>query len=249
VAWLTAYFAAADKAQWSAKRDLGNEPDDPRDGALDHVFLVGFPRSGTTLLENVLASHPDVCTLEEKDTFGDLTHQFLVNDAGRDRLATLSPAETAKYRAIYWDRIAKFGANVKGKVLVDKYPLTSLKLPMVAKLFPKAKILFAVRDPRDVVLSCYRRNFAMNSSMFEFLMIDRAARFYDLAMNLCDIYRERLELDWRQVRNESLVEDFEGEARAICGFMGLEWNVQMRDFAEHANGATMRRRWNPQCRS
>jgi tetratricopeptide (TPR) repeat protein len=240
VGWLAAFFETANPAQWSAKRDLSIEQDDPRNGATEHIFLVGFPRSGTTLLENVLASHPDVCTLEEKDTFGQLTHMFLVNDPGRDRLAALAPAEIAQHRAAYWDRVAGFGANVSGKVFVDKYPLSSIKLPMVAKLFPKAKVLFAVRDPRDVVLSCYRRNFAMNSSMFEFLMIDRAARFYGLVMNLCDIYRRQFGFEWREVRNEALVDDFEGEARAICDFMGLEWNAQMRDFAEHAKFRTIR---------
>ena len=238
--WLAAFFETADPAQWSAKRDLAAEPDDPRDGAAGHVFLVGFPRSGTTLLENVLASHPDVCTLEEKDTFGGLTHAFLIDDPGRDHLAALTADEIAKHRAGYWERVAAFGAKVEGKVFVDKYPLSSIKLPIVARLFPRAKVLFAVRDPRDVVLSCYRRNFAMNSSMFEFLMIDRAARFYGLVMNLCDIYRRRLELDWREVRNEALVDDFEGEARAICEFMGLDWNAQMRDFAEHARSRTIR---------
>jgi Flp pilus assembly protein TadD len=240
VGWLTEFFETADPATWSAQRDLSAEPDDPRDGASGHVFLVGFPRSGTTLLENVLASHPDVCTLEEKDTFGPLTHMFLVNDAGRDRLARLTPGEIATHRAAYWERVAKFGAGVKGKVFVDKYPLSSIKLPMVAKVFPKAKVLFAVRDPRDVTLSCYRRNFAMNSSMFEFLMIDRAARFYGLVMNLCDVYRRRLGLEWREARNEALVDDFEGEARAICEFLGLAWNAQMRDFAEHARSRTIR---------
>ncbi|MBL6853147.1 MAG: sulfotransferase [Alphaproteobacteria bacterium] len=238
--WLSDYFDTADPAQWSAARDLSNEPDDPRDGAIGHVFLVGFPRSGTTLLENVLASHPDVCTLEEKDTFGDLTHQFLVDEEGRERLAQLAPAGIAEARKTYWARVKSFGADVTCKVFVDKYPLSSLKLPMVARLFPKARVLFAVRDPRDVVLSCYRRNFAMNSSMFEFLSIDRAARFYDAAMTTCDVYRRRLGLPWRQVRNETLVEDFEGEARAIVAFMGLAWNEQMKDFAEHARSRTIR---------
>lgn len=236
--WLSEYFEAADPALWSAK--LRPEPDDPRDGAQGHVFLVGFPRSGTTLLENVLASHPAVCTLEEKDTFGELTHGFLVDEAGRDRLAHLTPDGIAEARKAYWTRVRSFGADVAGKVFVDKYPLSSLKLPMVAKLFPRARVLFAVRDPRDVVLSCYRRNFAMNSSMFEFLSIDRAARFYDAAMITCDVYRRRLDLDWRQVRNETLVEDFAGEARAICEFIGLDWNAQMNDFAEHAKSRTIR---------
>ena len=238
--WLSDYFEVADPALWSAQRDLSNEPDDPRDGAIGHVFLVGFPRSGTTLLENVLASHPQVATLEERDTFGQLTHRYLVNEPGRDRLAHASPEEIAEARAAYWARVREFGADVAGKVFVDKYPMSSLKLPMVAKLFPKARVLFALRDPRDVVLSCYRRSFAMNSSMFEFLSIDRAGRFYDAAMTACEVYRQRLGLAWRQVRNETLVADFEGEARAICEFMGLEWNAQMRDFAEHAKSRTIR---------
>jgi tetratricopeptide (TPR) repeat protein len=238
--WLSDYFEVADPALWSARRDLSNEPDDPRDGAIGHVFLIGFPRSGTTLLENVLASHPQVSTLEERDTFGELTHRYLITEEGRDRLAHASPQEIAQARAAYWARVREFGADVAGKVVVDKYPMTSLKLPMVAKLFPKARILFAVRDPRDVVLSCYRRSFAMNSSMFEFLTIDRAARFYDATMNACDVYRRKLELPWRKVRNETLVADFDSEARAICEFVGLEWNAQMRDFAEHAKSRTIR---------
>ncbi len=236
--WLADYFETAAPEQWSAKR--AGVPPDGRGGARGHVFIVGFPRSGTTLLENVLASHPDVCTLEEKDTFGELTHAFLVNEDGRDRLAALKDGELEPHRAAYWNRVRGFGAQVAGKVFVDKYPLSSIKLPLVAKLFPDAKVLFAVRDPRDVVLSCYRRNFAMNGSMFEFLEIGRAARFYDATMNLCAIYRDRLGLAWHQIRNESLVEDFEGEARAACAFMGLDWNAQMNDFAEHAKSRTIR---------
>lgn len=238
--WLADYFKVADPALWSAHRDLVSEGDDPRDGAIQHVFLVGFPRSGTTLLENVLASHPQVVSLEERDTFGAMTQQYLVNEAGRDRLAHVTPKQIAEARAYYWARVKEFGATVGGKVFVDKYPMTSLKLPMVAKFFPKAKVLFAVRDPRDVVLSCYRRSFAMNSSMFEFLEIGRAARFYDEVMRLCAIYRENLGLEWHQIRNESLVEDFEGEIRRACQFMGLEWNAQMNDFAIHARGRTIR---------
>ena len=100
------------------------------------AILCGHPRSGTTLLENVFASHPGVCTLEEKDTFGDLTLEFLVNDAGRDRMAALKDSELEPYRAAYWNRVRRFGAEVEGKVFVDKYPLSSIKLPMAAKLFP-----------------------------------------------------------------------------------------------------------------
>ena len=230
--WLAKKFEEVD-ANSAYRADPHNAPQ-ADDGTRGHVFLVGFPRSGTTLLENVLASHPDVTTLDERDTLGDLTQQFLVNDAGFKRLRDLQPAEISELRAGYWRRVRKFNAGIDGKVVVDKYPLTSIKLPLVAKLFPSAKILFAVRDPRDVVLSCFRRNFAMNTSMFEFLDIARAARFYDAVMTLSAVYREKLGLAWLQVRNESLIEDFERRAREVCEFIGVEWNAQMRDFAEHA---------------
>lgn len=236
--WLASKFEATSEGS-GFRADRQSEPQ-AEDGSLGHVFLVGFPRSGTTLLENVLASHPKIATLDERDTLGDLTQQFLVNDAGLKRLSELQPSEIRGLRAGYWDRVRKFSPRIDGKIVVDKYPLTSIKLPLVAKLFPSAKILFAVRDPRDVVLSCYRRNFAMNTSMFEFLEIERAARFYDAVMTLSAVYREKLGLDWLQVHNESLIEDFERRAREVCDFIGVEWNAQMRDFAEHAKSRTIK---------
>ena len=236
--WLTSQFENTDDES-GFRADRQNEPQ-AEDGSRGHVFLVGFPRSGTTLLENVLASHPDITALDERDTLGDLTQQFLVNDAGLKRLAKLAPGEIRELRAAYWSRVRKFNAAINGKVVVDKYPLTSVKLPLIAKLFPSAKILFAVRDPRDVVLSCFRRNFAMNTSMFEFLEIERAARYYDAVMALNAVYRRRLGLDRLQVHNEALIEDFECRAQEICTFIGVEWNAQMRDFAEHAKSRTIK---------
>ena len=238
--WLSSYFEVADQRLWSARRDQSGLRDDNADGAIGHVFLVGFPRSGTTLLENVLASHSGISTLEEKNTLGDLTENYLTDDAGRERLALLSPTEIEEGRSAYWERVRSHGAKVSGKVFVDKYPLSSLKLPLIAKHFPHARVLFAIRDPRDVVLSCYRRNFGMNANMFEFLSLDRAAQFYDEAMKTCAVYRRNLGLEWRQVHNEGLIEDFESEGRAICAFMGLEWEAQMIDFAEHAKSRTIR---------
>lgn len=236
--WLASYFATAPSAQWSAREQAA--PDDPRDGATGHVFLVGFPRSGTTLLENVLAAHPGIATLEERDVLADATRTFLINEEGRDRLAVLSDEEIADWRERYWAKVREYGVDVGGKVFVDKYPLTTMKLPVIAKLFPKARILFAVRDPRDVVLSCFRRAFGMNSSMFEFLDIERAAKFYDAVMTLAAVYREHLGLEWREARHETLLADFETEARAICTFIGVDWNAAMTDFADHAKTRNIR---------
>jgi tetratricopeptide (TPR) repeat protein len=237
VQWLTDYFAAAPQ-DWA--RPAGEVPDDPRDGAVGHVFLVGFPRSGTTLLENVLASHPDVCTLDERDTLGEAARKFLVDDAGLVKLAVLGAQDIVEQRAIYWRRVREFGAEVGGKIYVDKYPLNSLKLPLVAKLFPKARILFALRDPRDVIFSCFRRDFSLNSSMFALLKLEGAARFYGGVMGLSALYRGKLGLAWRDLRYETLVEQFEEETRSVCDFIGVTWNAQMIDFAELARKRTIK---------
>jgi hypothetical protein len=117
-------------------------------------------------------------------------------------------------------------------VFIDKLPLNSIKLPLIAKLFPEAKILFAVRDPRDAVLSCFRQRFRMNPSMFEFLTLDGAARFYAQVMRLSELYRDRFALTVFEHRYEDLVSDFEGRAQAVCDFIGVDWTPEMRRFAD-----------------
>jgi tetratricopeptide (TPR) repeat protein len=236
VSWLTHYFTALPENGWAGTPQTVTGSG----GTRRHVFLVGFPRSGTTLLENILASHPDICALDERDTLGEAARAFLANDAGLSRLAEASPDEMEQHRLLYWTRVREFGGDVAGKVYVDKYPLSSIKLPLVARLFPEARILFAVRDPRDVLLSCFRRSFSLNSSMFELLNLERGARLYSEVMDLSAIYRRKLGLAWHQLRYESLVEDFDGEMGKVCDFLGVEWNDRMRDFAELARARTIK---------
>ena len=227
---LGAWFATADPEPW-----LIAPPNRPR--AADpkaHVFLLGFPRSGTTLLENVLAAHPDVVSLEEKDCLERVAAPYLASTEGLARLAQITPAEAVRARDAYWSRVRSFAVEPRGKVFIDKMPLTSVQLPVVAKLFPNARILFARRDPRDVVLSCFRRRFGMNPAMYQLLTIEGAAAFYDAVMRLSELYRKILPLPQHVVRYESLVDDFEATARDACGFLGLEWRTEMADFAEKA---------------
>ncbi len=205
-------------------------------GPAAHVFLVGFPRSGTTLLENVLAAHPHVVALEEKDSLAAASAAYLASDEGLRRLADISASEADEQREIYWSAVRGFGIDPAGQVFIDKMPLASVALPVVAKLFPNARILFALRDPRDVVLSCFRRRFGMNPSMYQLLTLDGAAAYYDAIMRLSELYRDILPLPQHIVRYESLVEDFEGTARAACEFLGLEWDRGLADFATKARG-------------
>jgi Flp pilus assembly protein TadD len=204
--------------------------------ALGHVFLLGFPRSGTTLLEVVLDGHPQVASIEEHELLTDAVLKFMREPLNFEPLARANEGELRPLRAAYWDGVRKSGIDVAGKMFVDKHPLNTLKLPLIARLFPGAKVLFASRDPRDVVLSCFRRRFKMNPAMYELLTLPGAAAFYDAVMRFADQARPMLGLDWREVRYETLVADLAQETSAICKFLGLEWVAEMGDFAARVQG-------------
>ena len=222
---LAAYFRQVDAAAWR-----GSQP--PQ--SFTHVFLVGFPRSGTTLLEQVLACHPDIAAMPERTCLMDSAAEFFGSDTGLDRLAALSEAELERWRQAYWRRVAESEPPLNKPVFVDKMPLNAVFLPLIAKLFPHAKILLALRDPRDVVLSCFRRRFAMNAGMYEFTALDTAAAYYAAVMDLIQVYRDKLALNLFEARHESLVADFEAEARRLCDFLQVDFRGDMRAFAVRA---------------
>ena len=232
------YFEKAPAQLWSVSGAAGTG----NDGAAAHVFLIGFARSGTTLLENVLAAHPAIAALGEKEALGAANEEYLSTDRGLDRLAGATEERLAEFRRDYWRRVEQLCGAVEGKVFIDKRPMGALKLPLIVKLFPSAKILFAVRDPRDVVLSCYRRQFLLNPAMYELLDLRGAARFYAKMMRLAQIFRTRFGLPWLETRHESLVADFDGELARVLDFFGLKWNDDMREFA---NKARARDIWTP----
>jgi tetratricopeptide (TPR) repeat protein len=191
--------------------------------ARGHVFLLGFMRSGTTLLERALASHPDIAVLDEVDLLAEPFAQFLESEDGLARLEAATDAELDDARAAYWTGLRGRGIAPENRIVLDKLPLNTNKLPLIARLFPQAKVLFAVRDPRDVVLSCYRRHFEVNALTAEFHTLEDAARLYDATMRVGAWSRANLPLAFHEVRHERLVEDFEAGLRGLCAFIGLEW--------------------------
>lgn len=232
-----AAFLATPGARWARTAQAG-----PPGPARGHAFLIGFPRSGTTLLETVLAGHADVVTLEERPTLIDAEAAFMVRPGGLEQLAEQGDADLDAFRQAYWRRVAGFGVDPTAKVFIDKQPLGALMAPVIAKLFPDARILFAVRDPRDVVFSCFRRNFKMNLPMYEFTGLERTARFYDVVMRSQSAFFERLPLQLCEIRYERLVEDFDAEVKAACAFLDLEWSDALRDFTGTARTRTVRSR-------
>ncbi len=226
---LTDYFRKTPAAPWRTTTQP-SEQEFPK----THAFLVGFPRSGTTMLEQVLASHPDIEAMSERNCLDRAQESFTVPRDGLERLAGASYEELAPWRSGYWNLVAEEGIVPRRQVFVDKMPLYSVFLCLVAKLFPRAKILFALRDPRDVVLSCFRRRFEMTPQMYELTSLETAVNYYDLVMRLCDLYREKLDLEICDVRYEDMVGNFDSETRRVCAFLGVDWSPGLREFAKSA---------------
>ena len=230
VFWLNQWAQSLDPGRWRSDA----APGPSAAGEAGHVFLMGFPRSGTTLIESALSKHPDIVTLEERDTLYQAVLAFMGDPSDIADLPEASETRLRPLREDYWARVAKLGIPVKGKVFIDKNPFNTLKLPVIRKLFPRAKILFAVRDPRDVVLSCFRRRFNINPSTYEFFDLARTASLYDGLMRLADTLRAKLPFDEHQIVYERLVENFEDGARGVCDFLNVDWRADLMDFADRA---------------
>ena len=199
-----------------------------------HAFLTGFPRSGTTLMEQVLDTHPQVVAVGERPLNMMAETEFLTQRGGITRLAGVVSDLMEPFRESYWTNARDYITLSAGGVFVDKHPLTTVRLPLIAKEFPTAKIIFMIRDPRDVVLSCFRRGFSINPMTYEFTTLEGTARYYAAVMEAGAAYLDRLPLDTLKIRYESLVADFEGQTKAMCDFLGIEWTARLRDFADTA---------------
>ena len=235
--WLTGRFEAAAPADW-ALAPASQPASDAAPRA--HIVFTGFPRSGTTLLEQILASHPEVTALDEREVLIEATTDLFASDRKLDRLASLDAADAATYREAYWRRVKGYLPDIAGKVFVDKHPLNSVRLPLIAKLFPNAKVLFALRDPRDVVLSGFRRRFGMNAAMYQLATLQGAAAYYDAVMRLVELYKAKLPLPFEYVRYEALVEDLQREVEGVCEYIGVDWDDSMLNFVETARGRAIR---------
>jgi tetratricopeptide (TPR) repeat protein len=124
------------------------------------VFVVGFPRSGTTLLELALDAHPQLKSMDEQRFVQDALDELVASGADYpQRLRDVSQEVLNRVRASYWERVAKKAEARAGERLVDKNPLNILELPVIRRVFPNARILLAVRHPCDVILSCYMQQF------------------------------------------------------------------------------------------
>lgn len=195
------------------------------------AFLVGFPRSGTTLLDTMLMGHEGIEVLEEEPTLLKATRILPFED-----LATASDEQIRAARDEYFRVAGLHVPLAPGKLVVDKNPLSMNALPLIRRLFPKARIILALRHPCDVVLSCYITNFKLNDGMSNFLRLDTAAELYDMSFSYFENAREVVDLPVHTVIYENVVGDRERELRSLLEFLSLDWSDDVLDHETTALG-------------
>jgi hypothetical protein len=210
----------------------------PIDAPASHpniAFLIGFPRSGTTLLNQVLDSHDAIQALEEKPLVAKVMDVVREMPKGYPHeLAEFDAFDTGYLRDVYLRAAGEHGASDRSKLLLDKFPMQTNLTGLLHRIFPQAKFVFALRHPCDVVLSCFMQNFALNNTMANFCTLADAVALYTRTMDLWQLYREQLPLDVHTMRYEDVVDDFDGQTCALCDFLGVSWNAGLRDFSARA---------------
>lgn len=198
-------------------------PSPPAGARRAPLFIFGFPRSGTTLIDTMLSGHPDAVVLEEEgniDAVGEALGPI-------ERLAGLTGSGIEALRKLYFEEVAKIAGDVGHRLIVDKNPLGLGSTPLLHRLFPDARFLFAERHPCDVVLSCFITSSRMNAKIASFYDFEGTAQLYDRVLAYWLRCREVLPIAVHTVRYETLIADPESELRRIADFAGLEWNSQL----------------------
>jgi tetratricopeptide (TPR) repeat protein len=200
------------------------------------VFLMGFPRSGTTLIERMLDSLDSISTLEERETLMDLHRDFVLPRGGLSRLAEMTAASRDTYRQAYRRRVSDWTDSAPGVSLIDKLPLNSIFLPLIHRVFPDAAIIYVIRDPRDVCLSCYMQNFTLNEAMAHFLDLELTTEYYVEVMETGLAALDQLPINAHRIRYEDLIREPLKVARGLLDFLGRDWDPAVLEFHTRQRG-------------
>ena len=209
------------------------------------AFLVGHPRSGTTLLEQVLDTHSDVISSEETVIF---TREAILpqfrNLTTQQMIEVLeNPKNEAQHKArINYFRLTEnfLGTPVAGRLLIDKNPSLTSHIPAITRIFPETRFLVALRDPRDVCLSCFMQPIPVNPVSYAYLSLADTATEYASLMGFWLTIRDQLATPWLEVRYEDMVNDLEPVARRTLEFLGLPWDDRVLAFHQHVKTKIVR---------
>jgi tetratricopeptide (TPR) repeat protein len=210
------------------------------------ALLGGHPRSGTTLLEQVLDSHPEIMSVEESNIF--MSDAYIpLRGPGLELafmstvLESASPATLRTSRDSYWRCMEMFNRGAIGeRLLIDKNPSLTSMAPAFARIFPEARILVALRDPRDVCLSCFMQPLPLGQVSAIFLSLETTVQEYAAVMGLWKAAAPLFRNPVMEVRYEDIVSDLEGHARRVLQFLEMPWDARVLRFDEHARQKLVR---------
>ena len=202
------------------------------------AFLGGHPRSGTTLLEQVLDANPDVLAFDEPIGFHHEVEKpvyALLRGHGAEQLDLLSAARRKDIRQRYVKSLLReVSGTPSQRVLVDKNPSPTMSLNLWLRVFPELKVIIALRDPRDVIISCFFLNIMLNATNVNFLSLERTAKHYGDLMDVWLRMRDLGGFDWVESRYEDVVADLATEGTKVTRFLGLEWHPDQAQYHETA---------------
>ena len=194
------------------------------------AFLGGHPRSGTTLIEQILDAHPEVLAFDEPVAFNQeiTSHIGLPSVGGESELQTLDALPASQRAEMRRRYIKSLLREIQGepaaRILLDKNPSPTMSLNVWLRVFPELKVIIALRDPRDVVISCFFLNIMLNSTNVNFLTLERTAEHYADLMDVWLRMRELGGFDWIETRYEDVVANLEAEGKRVTEFLGLSWH-------------------------
>jgi tetratricopeptide (TPR) repeat protein len=192
------------------------------------VFVVGFPRSGTTLLEIALDAHPALKSMDEQPFLARAIDH--IRSLGLDYpadLGKLTSDQLGFLRAQYWKQVEPLVSLSAGQRLVDKNPLNLLRLPLIRRLFPRAHTVLIARHPCDVLMSCFIQHFRAPDLAMLCRDLPTLAASYRRSFDYWYAQEALLGAATFEIRYESLVADLETQLRALVGFLGLPWEPAM----------------------
>lgn len=206
------------------------------------AFLTGHARSGTTLLEQVLDSHPDIISAEETTNFIDYAFAPLRRQHPPDAymlpvLETASTPQLQQARGNYLHAMElSVGTPTDGRLLMDKNPTYAFLIPAFLRVFPETKFLIALRDPRDVVMSCFMQPhpLPLNPVTAANLTLADTVQDYCDLMSIWRTLKPLIPGHFLEIRYEDMVADLESVARKTLEFLEVPWDAQVLGFDEHA---------------
>ncbi len=216
------YFSNISDKDWEIQKQ--------EDDFQDPVFLIGFPRSGTTLLDTILRRHPSIDVLEEKPIIDKFVEELDKKIESKfENLKSPNSSMKKEMRNYYFDQRDKYLKDNK-KIIIDKMPFNIVHVGEIFRFFPKAKFILALRHPCDCVLSCFMQNFSLNSAMANFLNLNDTAKVYDLVMKLWEIYTSKFSIDFHTIKYEDLVLNFKSTVSNLLSFLDLPWSEEVLEF-------------------